>query len=144
MAADWLAVCDKQLDGWGLHLSLTVCQVLACPWDGEMAGGGGMGRCVVMRESLLAGCTQSEAESNQSLRMMLLRAAAGSATKFGREHSDRVPRLQHWNLEELGSLGDPCPSGPSLVGPGYHNSLLHQLVSYGLAHSYLLAHPSSY
>lgn len=120
MPGDWLAVCDKQLDGWGLHLSLTVCQVLACPWDGVMAGGGGMGRCVVMRESLLAGCTQSEAESNQSLRVMLLRAAAGSATKFGREHSDRVPRLQHWNLEELGSPGDPCPSGPSLVGPGHH------------------------
>lgn len=75
--------------------------------------------CCDAREPL-AGCTQSEAESNQSLRMMLLRAAAGSATKFGREHSDRVPRSQHWNLEELGSPGDPCPSGLSLVGPGQH------------------------
>lgn len=75
--------------------------------------------CCDAREPL-AGCTRSEAESNQSLRMMLLRAAAGSATKFGREHSDRVPRLQHWNLEELGSPGDPCPSGLSLVGPSHH------------------------
>lgn len=36
--AGWLAVCDKQLDQWGLQLSLTVCRVLVWPWDGEMAG----------------------------------------------------------------------------------------------------------
>lgn len=72
----------------------------------------------------LAGCTQSEAESNQSLQVMLLRALAGSATKFRREHSDRVPRSQHWNLVELGSPGDPCPPGVFLGWSGAGNHVL--------------------
>lgn len=83
--------------------------------------------CCDAREPL-AGCTQSEAESNQSLRMMLLRAVAGSATKFGREHGDRVPRSQHWNLEELGSPGDPCP-------PGRPGPWSDWAIGAGLAHS---------
>lgn len=73
----------------------------------------------------LAGCTRSEAESNQSLQMMLLRALAGSATKFRREHTDRVPKVRsHWNLVELGSPGDPCPPAPFLGWSGAGNHLV--------------------
>lgn len=124
--AGWLFATGSSTGGFCICHSQSI-RCWAAPGTARWHGEGNGQMCCDAREPL-AGCTQSEAESNQSLRMMLLRAAAGSATKFGREHSDRVPRSQHWNLEELGSPGDPCPSGPSLVGPGAPLSLLHPLV----------------
>lgn len=74
--------------------------------DGWRRGDGQM--CCDAREPL-AGCTRSEAESNQSLRMMLLRAAAGSATKFGREHSDRVLSCSIGTWKSSGHPAIPAP-----------------------------------
>lgn len=83
--------------------------------------------CCDAREPL-AGCTQSEAESNQSLRMMLLRAAAGSATKFGREHSEQGTKVAALELGRARVTRRSLPFRTVLGRTRAPHSLLRQLV----------------